>query len=347
MSAMREPVVSVLVDPDWASGSLVDDVRRGFDSQPRTLPPKWLYDQAGSDLFDEITRLPEYYPFAREHAILAAHAGDIVARSGATTLVELGSGTSEKTRILLDAFTAAGQLTRFAPVDVSEATLRAAAADLARRYPEVQVEAVVGDFTLHLAHLPRGGRRMVAFLGGTIGNLYVEERAAFLGALADTLEPGDSLLLGTDLVKSADRLIAAYNDAQGVTADFVLNSLRVLNRELGADFDLDGFAYIPFWDAHMERMDLRLRAEMPQRVTIPGAGVTLELSSGEEIRVEISTKFRLDGLAEELAAAGFGVTETWTDEEGDFALTLATKEPRESTVPRQRQTGTSSTAPTA
>lgn len=326
MSAPRPPVVSVLVDPDWASGTLVEDVRRGFEGQPRTLPPKWLYDRAGSELFDQITRLPEYYPFAREHAILEAHAADIVAASGATTLVELGSGTSEKTRLLLDAFTEAGQLTRFAPVDVSEDFLRDAAAQLARRYPQVQVEAVVGDFTLHLAHLPRGGRRMVAFLGGTIGNLYIEERAAFLGALADNLEAGDSLLLGTDLVKSADRLIAAYNDEAGVTAEFVLNSLRVLNRELGADFDLDGFAYIPFWDAHMERMDLRLRAEMPQRVTIPGAGLTLDLASGEEIRVEISTKFRLDRLAEELGAAGLAVTQTWTDDQDDFALTLATKE---------------------
>lgn len=325
MNAPRPPVVSVLVDPEWASGSLVDDVRRGFEGQPRTLPPKWLYDRAGSQLFDQITRLPEYYPFAREHAILEAHAADIVAASGATTLVELGSGTSEKTRILLDAFTEAGQLARFAPVDVSEDFLRDAAEQLARRYPQVQVEAVVGDFTLHLAHLPRGGRRMVAFLGGTIGNLYIEERAAFLGALADNLEVGDSLLLGTDLVKSADRLIAAYNDEAGVTAEFVLNSLRVLNRELGADFDLDGFAYIPFWDAHMERMDLRLRAEMPQRVTIPGADLTLDLASGEEIRVEISTKFRLDLLAEELEAAGLTVTETWTDDQDDFAVTLATK----------------------
>ncbi|MCW2857267.1 MAG: histidyl-tRNA synthetase [Marmoricola sp.] len=325
MPPVKQPVVSVLLDPDWASGSLVEDVRRGFASHPRALPPKWLYDDQGSELFDEITRLPEYYPFAREHAILTDHADEIVAASGATTLVELGSGTSEKTRILLDAFAATGTLECFAPVDVSESTLRTAAAQISQRYPGVQVEAVVGDFTLHLAHLPRHGRRMVAFLGGTIGNLYHEERAAFLGALADVLEPGDSLLLGTDLVKSADRLIAAYNDERGVTAEFVLNSLRVLNRELGADFDLDGFSYIPFWDAHMERMDLRLRSEMPQRVTIPGADVVLDLASGEEIRVEISTKFRVSKVAAELEAAGLGVTRVWTDDAGDFALTLATK----------------------
>ena len=325
MSAAQEPVVSVLLDPDWASGTLVDDVRRGLDRHPRTLPPKWLYDDAGSELFDQITRLPEYYPFAAEHSILEEHAAEIVAASGATTLIELGSGTSEKTGLLLDAFTSAGQLSRFAPVDVSEGTLREAAAVIAERYPGLGVEAVVGDFTLHLAQLPRGGRRMVAFLGGTIGNLYLEERRAFLGALADVLESGDSLLLGTDLVKSSDRLIAAYNDPGGVTAEFVRNSLRVLNRELGADFDLEAFSYIPFWDAHMERMDLRLRSETPQRVEIPGADLTLDLAVGEEIRVEISTKFRVSKIAAELEQAGFGVSRVWTDEAGDFALTLATK----------------------
>jgi L-histidine N-alpha-methyltransferase len=332
VTAVKQPVVQVLLDPDWAAGGLVEDVRRGLGEHPRSLPPKWLYDDRGSQLFDEITRLPEYYPTEREREILRDHAADIVQVSGATTLVELGSGTSDKTRTLLDAFTAAGQLERFVPVDVSEATLRHAAAEISVQYPGIQVEAVVGDFTLHLAHLPRGGRRMVAFLGGTIGNLYVEERAAFLGALADTLEPGDSILLGTDLVKDADRLISAYDDSQGVTAAFVTNCLRVVNRELGADFDLDAFSYVPFWDPHMERMDLRVRAEMPQRVTIPGAGLSFDLASGEEIRVEISTKFRLEGIAAELVAAGFTVAEAWTDHAGDFALTLAVR----SSVPSPR-----------
>ena len=325
MSAGLEPKVSVLLDPDWASGTLVADVRRGLGSHPRTLPPKWLYDDVGSALFDEITKLPEYYPFAAERSILEEHAAEIASASGATTLVELGSGTSEKTRLLLDAFTGTGQLTRFAPVDVSEGTLREAADQIARRHPGLEVDAVVGDFTLHLAQLPQGGRRMVAFLGGTIGNLYLEERCAFLGALADVLEPGDSLLLGTDLVKSTDRLIAAYHDPGGVTADFVRNSLRVLNRELGADFDLDAFSYVPFWDAHMERMDLRLRSEVPQTVTIPGADLVLDLAVGEEIRVEISTKFRVSKIADELEQAGFGVTRVWTDAPADFALTLAVK----------------------
>jgi len=318
-----EPLsVSVALDPARAAGSLVEDVRRGLGSLPRTLPPKWLYDDVGSRLFDDITRLDEYYPTRAERAILEMHAADIVESCDATTLVELGSGTSDKTRLLLDAFTRAG-LQRFVPVDVSETTLRDAARRLVDRYPGLVVEALVGDFTLHLGQLPRGGRRLVAFLGGTIGNLYREERAAFLGALADTLEPGEWLLLGTDLVKSADRLVAAYDDPGGVTAAFVKNSLRVLNRELGADFDLEAFSYVPFWDPRMERMDLRLRSETPQRVRIPGAGLELELFAGEEIRVEISTKFRTEQLHRELGAAGFEVVRIFTEDAGDFALTLA------------------------
>lgn len=322
-SPSPEPTVSVLLDPDWAAGSLVSDVRRGLGEQPRRLPPKWLYDDEGSRLFDLITRLPEYYPTEAERAILDLHGDEIAAACDATTVVELGSGTSDKTRVLLDAFSATGRLRRFVPVDVSEATLRSAAQMLTERYPEVAIEAVVGDFTLHLGQLPGGDRRMVAFLGGTIGNLYVEERGAFLGALGDSLEPGDWLLLGTDLVKSADRLVAAYHDSQGVTAAFVTNSLAVLNRELGADFDLDAFSYVPLWDGHMERMDLRLRSEAPQRVSIPGADLSLDLASGEEIRVEISTKFRPDGIRAELDAAGFDVAHIFTDPAADFAVTLA------------------------
>lgn len=323
---MSTPKVSVLIDSDWASGSLVDDVRRGLGSHPLRLPPKWLYDDEGSRLFDEITRLPEYYPTEAERRILLDHAADVVATCDATTVVELGSGTSDKTRTLLDAFSAAGRLRRFVPVDVSEQTLRDAAAMLGERYPGLAVEAVVGDFTLHLSHLPAnepGAHRLVAFLGGTIGNLYVEERAAFLGALADSLEPGDWLLLGTDLVKPVDRLVAAYHDSAGVTDRFVRNSLAVLNRELGADFDLGAFSYVPFWDGHMERMDLRLRSEAEQHVSVPGAGIELDLAVGEEIHVEISTKFRPDGIRAELAAAGFETVELFTDPAGDFGLTLA------------------------
>ena len=323
MTQVREPVVQRLLDPDWAAGTLADDVRRGLGAFPRTLPPKWLYDDRGSALFDEITRLPEYYPTERERQILHDNAHSIARDSGASILIELGSGTSDKTRTLLDAFVATGQLERFVPVDVSEGTLRRAAYDISHAYPGLQVEAIVGDFTLHLGHLPRGGPSMVAFLGGTIGNLYVEERAAFLGALADSLSPGDSLLLGFDLVKDTNRLISAYDDTRSLTAEFVLNSLSVLNRELDADFDLDAFTYVPFWDPHMERMDLRLRSEMPQRVRIPGAQLEFDLGSGEEIRVEISSKFRPEGIRSELATAGFDVTGTYTDPSDDFAVVLA------------------------
>lgn len=323
MSTPRQPVVDVRLSPDWAHASLVEDVRRGLGAQPRSLPPKWLYDDRGSQLFDAITRLPEYYLTNSEREILATHAAAIARESGATTLVELGSGTSEKTRLLLDAFTATGQLERFVPVDVSEGTLRSAAQQISAAYPGVQVEALVGDFTRHLRHLPRGGRRMIAFLGSTIGNFYVEERSAFLGALADTLAVGDSLLLGTDLVKSADRLVAAYDDPGGVTEEFIRNSLVVLNRDLGADFDPEAFAYVPFWDGRMERMDLRLRSELPQSVHIPGVGIDLDLAAGEEIRVEISTKFRTELIAEELLAVGLRPARQWTDSGSSFALTLA------------------------
>lgn len=329
MSGTIDPVVSVLLDPAQADDSLVDDVRRGLGAPPRTLPPKWLYDARGSELFDEITKLPDYYPFGAEHAILADNAPQIVRASGANTLIELGSGTSEKTRILLDAFREHGELQRFTPVDVSETPLRHAAHDIAAHYPGLRVEAVVADFTLHLANLPGGDRRTIAFLGSTIGNLYTEERAAFLGALSDVLKPGDSLLLGVDLVKDADRLIAAYNDGAGVTAAFMRNALRVLNRELGGDIDVDAFSYVPFWDAHMERMDLRLRAEMPQQISLPAAGLRFDLAAGEELRMEISTKFRLDGIAAELAAAGLSLDQSWTDEGDDFAVVLAVKPPEQ------------------
>ncbi|HWJ80643.1 MAG TPA: L-histidine N(alpha)-methyltransferase [Nocardioides sp.] len=321
---MSAPKVSVLLDAERAAGGLAADVRRGLGSVPRTLPPKWLYDDEGARLFDRITRLPEYYPTESERRILVDAAADLVRHSGATTVVELGSGTSDKTRVLLDAFADAGRLERFVPVDVAEETLREAAEMLAARYPTTEVEAVVGDFTLHLSHLSRYERKLVAFLGGTIGNFYVEERAAFLGALADSMDVGDELLLGTDLVKDADRLITAYDDPTGVTEAFVKNSLRVLNRELGADFDLDAYSYVPFWDRRMQRMDLRLRAEMPQHVRIPGADLELDLASGEEIRIEISTKFTEERLRAELGAVGLAITGWWTD--GDYALTLARKE---------------------
>jgi L-histidine N-alpha-methyltransferase len=317
--------IDVHLDQADMDRALRNDVRDGLTASPKTLPPKWFYDEVGSQLFDDITRLPEYYPTRREREILEARSGAIARASGATALVELGSGTSTKTRLLLDALRDAGTLQTFAPFDCSESTLRDAGESIASRYPGIRIHGVVGDFERHLALLPddHTGSRLVAFLGGTIGNLYVEERRAFLGALADSCEPGDWLLLGTDLVKDADRLITAYDDPGGVTERFVRNGLRVLNRELGADFDPGGFSYVPFWDRRLHRMDLRLRAESPMDVHIPGAGVELHLASGEEIRMEISTKFTIETIRDELGAVGFDVVHSWTDAGGDFAVTLA------------------------
>ena len=307
------------------------DVAEGLTSTPKELPPKWFYDDVGSELFDEITRLPEYYPTRRERWILEHHAADIARLSGADTLVELGSGTSEKTRLLLDAFVAGSfgpgeRFRRFVPFDVSEATLRDAAAAVAVEYPTVEVHAVVGDFEHHLGTLPGGGRRLVAFLGGTIGNLDPKPRAQFLADLAAGLAPGDGLLLGTDLVKDVDRLVAAYDDAAGVTAAFNRNVLAVVNRELDADFVPERFAHVALFDTDQEWIEMRLRSEVDQQVRVGALDLVVDFEAGEEMRTEISAKFRREGVESELAAAGLALARWWTDPAGDFALSISFKE---------------------
>ncbi len=305
--------------------ALEADVRAGLGASPKTLPPKWFYDARGSELFDQITRLPEYYPTRSEAAILTSHAPEIAALSGAETLVELGSGTSEKTRLLLDALSRAGTLRRFVPFDVDEWVLSMAAKQVSEEYEGVDVHAVVGDFTEHLGLLPSAGRRLVAFLGGTIGNLEPSPRAVFLADLAATLVTGDSVLLGTDLVKGADRLVPAYDDAQGVTAAFNLNVLAVLNRELDADFDLGQFRHVALWDAAEARIEMRLVSLRDQTVRIEGLDLTVAFAEGEQMRTEVSSKFTPDRVRDELSAAGLDVTRTWTDDDGDFLVTLAHK----------------------
>ncbi|HYI62571.1 MAG TPA: L-histidine N(alpha)-methyltransferase [Acidimicrobiales bacterium] len=306
--------------------TLAESVRRTLTDEPqRWLSPKWFYDDLGSVLFDAITRLPEYYPTRRERAILQARATEIATASGADTLVELGSGTSEKTRLLLDAFTATGQLRRFCPLDVSGTTLAAAAEVIAAAHPGLEVHPVEGDFLHDLDRIPAGGRRLVVFLGGTIGNLTPEEQGRFLDRVSATLAPGDGLLLGTDLVKDVERLLAAYDDAVGVTAAFDRNVLAVLNRELGADFDLPHWRHESRWDAERERVEMHLVAAAGQLVHIPGAGLEIKVEEGESIQTEISSKFRVDRLPALLAPAGFDVASTWTDPDGDFALTLAVR----------------------
>ena len=308
--------------------ALRDDVRTGLTSHPKTLPPKWFYDDVGSRLFDDITRLPEYYPTRREREILEAHASEIATASGATALVELGSGTSTKTRLLLDALRDAGTLRTFAPFDCSEATLRDAGKSIADAYPGVSVHGVVGDFERHLSLLPgedHAGSRLVAFLGGTIGNLAPAERAEFLNDLAGSLSEGEHLLLGTDLVKDRERLVAAYDDAAGVTAAFNRNVLAVINRSLDADFVLDRFEHVAIWNDRDEWIEMRLRSRQAHEVRINGLDLTVPFGEGEEMRTEISAKFRRAGVEAELDAAGFDVERWWTDGHGDFALSLAVR----------------------
>ncbi|MCV7422403.1 L-histidine N(alpha)-methyltransferase [Mycobacterium yunnanensis] len=317
--------LSNYLEADAAARALRRDVRDGLTASPKTLPPKWFYDARGSDLFDQITRLPEYYPTRAEAAILRAHAADIAAASGADTLVELGSGTSEKTRILLDAMNEAGSLRRFVPFDVDATILESAGAAISAEYPRVEIDAVCGDFEEHLGKIPLVGRRLVVFLGSTIGNLTTGPRAEFLAALADTLQPGDTLLLGTDLVKDTGRLVRAYDDAAGVTAAFNKNVLAVVNRELGADFDVDAFDHVALWNDDELRIEMRLRANAAQRVRIDDLDLTVDFAAGEEMLTEVSCKFPPEAVAEELAAAGLRRIAWWTDDAGDFGLSLAVK----------------------
>jgi L-histidine Nalpha-methyltransferase len=320
--------VDVHLRPMELARGLRAEVAAGLTARPKELGPKWFYDDAGSRLFDEITRLPEYYPTRAERSILATHAGEVARLSGADTLVELGSGTSEKTRLLLDAFHARRQLVRFVPFDVSEGTLRAAAREVTARYPRLQVHAVVGDFERHLDRLPTVGRRMVAFLGGTIGNLKPAQRRAFLIQVASTLVPGDTLLLGTDLVKDRQRLVAAYDDAAGVTAAFNRNVLVRINRELGADFRPERFAHVARFDEEASWIEMRLRSLEQQVVRLPQLELLLHFEEGEEVRTEVSTKFRAAQVEQELSAAGFALRHFWTDAAGDFGLSLAVRERR-------------------
>jgi L-histidine N-alpha-methyltransferase len=310
---------------DSAAAALRRDVLEGLAQTPKTLPPKWFYDTVGSDLFDQITRLPEYYPTRAEAEILRTRAADVAAASGADTLVELGSGTSEKTRILLDALRDGGSLRRFIPFDVDAGMLRAAGAAIGAEYPGIEIDAVCGDFEHHLAEIPQVGRRLVAFLGSTIGNLTAGPRAEFLTSLSDSLRPGDTVLLGTDLVKDVERLVRAYDDGAGVTARFNKNVLAVVNRELDADFDLDAFEHVARWNADEERIEMWLRASTPQRVQVNELDLTVDFAAGEEMLTEVSCKFRPDGVADELAAAGLRRIEWWTDAAGDFGLSLAVK----------------------
>jgi L-histidine N-alpha-methyltransferase len=319
------PTLSNHLAADSAYEALRRDVRDGLQSSPKTLPPKWFYDSVGSDLFDRITRLPEYYPTRAEAEILRVRSAEIAVVTGADTLVELGSGTSEKTRLLLDALHQAGSLRRFVPFDVDASILSQASAAIQEEYPGIEIAAVCGDFEKHLAQIPSRGRRLFVFLGSTIGNLQPGVRSEFLAALASALQPGDSFLLGTDLVKDVGRLVRAYDDAAGVTAQFNRNVLAVVNRELDADFAVDAFRHVATWNSDEERMEMSLQADQVHKVYIRALDLAVEFAAGEQILTEVSCKFRPEKVATELAQAGLRRTRWWTDTAGDFGLSLSVK----------------------
>jgi L-histidine Nalpha-methyltransferase len=309
--------------PDRYLAALRADVLAGLSATPKTLPPKYFYDERGSALFDEITRLPEYYLTRAETSILRAHSAEVAALSDCESLVELGSGTSAKTALLLRAMLDAGTLREFVPLDVDPAVLTEATNALAARYPGLRVAPFVGDFERDLGAIPAAGRRMIAFLGSTIGNLDPPARARLLTEVSAALRPGDTFLLGTDLVKDTGRLVRAYDDAAGVTAEFNRNVLRVINKELSADFDVDEFEHVAIWNAACQWIEMRLRSTRPQTVRIADLDFTVSFAVGEEMRTEISAKFRPEQVHAELTQASLDPVQSWIDDNSDFALTLA------------------------
>ncbi|MFM1917287.1 MAG: hypothetical protein RJB01_802 [Actinomycetota bacterium] len=315
--------VRVFLDESQWAEHLETQTRDGLNSPQPSTPPVWFYDKKGSQLFERITELDEYYVTNAERTILVDRAHEIAALSGARVLVELGSGTSDKTRILIDALRTQGTLDAFVPVDCSESILRDAVTQLRREFDDIDVRGIVGDFTVHLGELPAGDPRMIAFLGSTIGNFEPKDRRTFLQHVADSLSEGDSLLLGTDLVKDVSRLENAYDDAQGITAEFNLNALDVMNRSLGTDFERSAFRHEARWVPEHSRIEMRLVAQRDVDVEIPGIESGFSLKSGEWIRTEVSTKFTKDQVQAELSGVGLTVAAQWTDPAGDFLLTLA------------------------
>ena len=322
-TATTEHSLDVLLSPTDIRQALESDARTGLTASPKWLPPKYFYDDRGSLLFEEITRLREYYPTRAERSILDTYADEIASAAQAEVLLELGSGSSEKTQVLLDAMDRSGGLEAYVPVDVSAGALSEAIAALRVRYPKLTLCGAVADFDRHLGHLPRLGRRLWVLLGGTIGNYPPAERATFLRNVAEAMQPGEAFLVGLDLVKDAGRLVQAYDDVQGVTAEFNLNVLSVLNRELGGELDPTDFEHVAIWDAENEWIEMRLRARRSVHVHLSALDLDVAFEQGEEMRTEISAKFRRERFEQELLGAGINPIHWWSD--GDFALVLARK----------------------
>jgi L-histidine N-alpha-methyltransferase len=323
MTTRTLPSITSLAPPaDWQA-QLAADVRAGLGGMPRTLPSKYFYDAEGSELFERITRLPEYYLTRAEQEILADQAGRLLHATRADEVVELGSGSSRKTRLLLEAMREHGGGRRYAPLDVSEDALIGAALALCNDYPWLRFDGYVGDFTEDLPKVPRQGRRLVVLLGSTIGNFAPDERAALLAGVAAACRPGDRFLLGVDLVKGRASLEAAYDDAAGVTAAFNRNVLRVLARELDAPIPVEAFEHVARWDDRLARVELRLRASSDLVLEFPALDLTVPLAAGEEIRTEICCKFTRPVVERELGAAGLTLDGWHTDQKGRFALAVA------------------------
>ncbi|MEV6322507.1 L-histidine N(alpha)-methyltransferase [Nocardia sp. NPDC051787] len=320
---MTAATLDIHLTDDDLTAALRADARLGLTADPKWLPPKWFYDARGSELFERITELPEYYPTRTERALLERVVDEIARAAQAEVLVELGAGSAAKTRLLLTALSAQGPLKTYVPQDVSSAALRATADEVAAEFPGLAVHGVVSDFTDTLQNLPRGGRRMIAFLGGTIGNLVPEERAEFLGRIHDVLDLGEHVLLGAGLVIDPAVLVPAYDDAAGVTAEFNRNVLHVLNARLRADFAPEKFRHVAVWDPEREWIEMRLEASEDMTVTVADLDLTVGFARGEQLRTEISAKFRVERLDGELAAAGFATRNVWTDPDERFALVLA------------------------
>ena len=309
---------------DGALATLADDVRTGLAATPKTLPPKYFYDSRGSELFERITELPEYYPTRAEQSILEEVGTEIVERVQPEELVELGPGSARKTNALLDPMYESGRARRYVPVDVSESAVEETAMRLAVEYEGLAIHGIVGDFERHLERIPHSGdRRLIAFLGGTIGNFNALERRVLLGKLSERLGPDDRLLIGTDLVKDRDRLEAAYNDSAGVTADFNRNVLNVINSNLGANLDPDRFDHRAIYDDRRQWIEMRLCASDAHEARIDALDLDVAFDQGEHIRTEISCKFTEERLTHEYARAGLDLLDLYTDSERLFALSLA------------------------
>lgn len=308
---------------DGPFSELADDVRKGLTKDPKSIPSKYFYDERGSRLFEQITQLAEYYPMRAEKEILETYASQIIDSCKPGQLVEFGSGSSTKSRALLDAMQSRQLLISYVPVDISEGIVRRSASELSQEYPEIEITALIGDFEKDLNYLPPSDRRLIAFLGGTIGNFPQEQRVGFLEKICRLMGPEDHLLLGTDLVKPRGQLEAAYNDQNGVTEKFNKNLLAVVNRELGGDFNLDRFEHVAFFNEDLSCIEMRLRSLVDHSVRVGELGQAIFFETGEEIRTEICCKFTRETVESSYKQAGLALCDWYTDSLGRFALSTA------------------------